>query len=402
MTSRARVLAAGVVLLSVTASARAGGIASPTCQGCHSGGASPTTSIEVTPATFSPGDTVTVRVTLRGAGAVGGLFLTTNGLGAFSTVSGQGTRLVNGDVVHSAPKPASSGAVTFDARWTAPATRGGVLFEAAALLANGDGRSGGDSGGNGVLSVAFGCAGTTFFRDFDGDGVGAASSGTRADCSLPSGYSAQGGDCDENDASVKPGQAEACNAKDDDCDGQVDEGLAAVTTWPDEDGDGFGAPGGAQASGCGGMKRATNDLDCDDAAATTHPGALETCNQRDDDCDAQVDDGARVRCGVGWCARFGVTCDPADCSPGPPFSERCNALDDDCDGVVDNGQLCGAGFVCARGRCYEDDAAPDAGTEADGGVDPPLKSAGGCQVAPGELCLALLAWAWRRRVSASR
>ncbi|MEW5738250.1 MAG: choice-of-anchor V domain-containing protein [Myxococcota bacterium] len=395
MTSAQRAAALCLVLASSVALARNGGIASPTCLGCHSGSGTPTTTLSVTPATFNPGDAVTVRVTLQGTGAVGGLFLTTNGVGAFTTLAGQGTRLVNGDVVHSAPKAASSGSVTFEVQWRAPSARGGVVFEAATLLGNGDGRSGGDSGSSGVLSVAFGCAGVTYFRDFDGDGVGAASSGTRVDCSAPAGYSAQDGDCDDNDARVKPGQSEACNAKDDDCDGQVDEGLAAVATWPDEDGDGYGESGGAPASGCGGMKRATNDTDCDDGDATIHPGAAETCNQRDDDCDGQVDDGARVRCGVGWCARYGVTCNPADCTPGPPFAERCNALDDDCDGVVDNGAPCGAGFVCVQGRCYEDGAAPDAGTEVDGGVEPPAK--GGCQTAPGWWSLAFLAWGLKRR-----
>lgn len=395
----ARALGAGVVLVAGVAIARSGGINSPTCMGCHSGSAAVTTTISVTPATFNPGDTVTVRVAIQGPGASGGLFLTTNGVGTLGTISGQSTRLINGDIVHSAPKAASSGTVTFDVRWTAPATRGGVVFQAATLSANGDGRSSGDSGSVGSLSTAFGCAGITYYRDFDGDGVGAASSGIAVDCTQPAGYSALDGDCDENDSHVKPGAPEACNGKDDDCNGQVDEGLAAVTTWPDDDGDGYGAVNGAPASGCGGARRATNNTDCYDLDATIHPGALETCNSRDDDCDGEVDEGAQVRCGTGWCARFGPTCNPADCTPGPPLLERCNALDDDCDGVVDNGQPCGAGSTCFEGKCYEDTAVPDAGAgDADAGVTPPTSGGGGCATVPGS-ALAVLAMllAARRR-----
>ena len=46
-------------------------------------------------------------------------------------------------------------------------------------------------------------------------------------------------DCDDADASIHPGAEESCNELDDDCDGEIDEGL--TTTWhPDADGDGFG------------------------------------------------------------------------------------------------------------------------------------------------------------------
>lgn len=395
-----RALACSMLLAAGVASARSGGINSPTCMGCHSGNAAVTTAVTVTPASFNPGDTVTVRVSIQGPGSTGGLFLTTNGVGTLAPISGQSTRLINGDIVHSSPRSASGGQVTFDVRWTAPATKGGVVFQAATLSANGDGRSSGDSGSNGSLSTAFGCAGVTYYRDFDGDGVGAASSGIAVDCTQPQGYSALDGDCDENDAHVKPGAPEACNGKDDDCNGQVDEGLAAVTTWPDEDGDGYGAVNGAPASGCGGTKRATNATDCYDRDATIHPGAAETCNGRDDDCDGEVDEGAQVRCGVGWCARYGPTCNPADCTPGPPLLERCNALDDDCDGEVDEGEPCGAGATCFQGQCYEDSAVPDAGsTDVDAGVTPPPPSGGGgCASVPGSGLVALLAMlAWRRR-----
>lgn len=105
--------------------ARSGGIAAGGCQGCH-GAASHTTSIDVSPATFMPGDTVTVTVTARGAGGNAGLYLTAT-RGTFVLV---GTRLLNGDVVQSTPKTTSGGQAAFQVRWTAPSGAGGAELTA--------------------------------------------------------------------------------------------------------------------------------------------------------------------------------------------------------------------------------------------------------------------------------
>ncbi len=55
----------------------------------------------------------------------------------------------------------------------------------------------------------------------------------------------------------------------------IDDGAFTVCTSADADGDGF--------SGCAG--------DCNDSIATTHPGAPETCDGLDNDCDGSIDDG---------------------------------------------------------------------------------------------------------------
>ena len=174
----------------------------------------------------------------------------------------------------------------------------------------------------------------------------------------------------------------------------MDEGLTSITTWPDADGDGYGWAQGAPMSGCAGGSRAQNSMDCDDANRSVNPGAMEICNQRDDDCDGQVDDGARVRCGQGWCERLGPTCAVADCVPGAPLIERCNALDDDCDGVVDDGELCGAGAACVSGKCVE--SATIDGGSADAGPTSPRGESTGCASAPGVL-IGLVLLALRRR-----
>lgn len=386
------------VLAALPAWARGGGIETQSCAGCHGTGSQQTT-ITLTPATFNPGESITVRVTITGSGAEGGLFLTANGVGTFATLSGQSTRLVNGNIVHSSPKASSGGAVTFDVRWTAPSSMGGVEFETATVLANNNGSSSGDQAGDARTSQAFGCAGVTYFRDIDGDGVGAAGSGTTRNCMVPLGYAATDGDCDDFDNRKAPGKPETCNGADDNCNMLVDEGLASTTTYPDADGDGYGAALGAPSSGCGGGGRAQNNQDCDDTNRSINPGAMEICNQRDDDCDGQTDEGARVRCGEGWCARLGPTCRIDDCMPGPPLVERCNALDDDCDGVADEGDLCGAGASCVAGQCVEGapvdagtSSAPDAGT-----TRPNPMGESTCASVPGVELMVLALWLGRRR-----
>ncbi len=83
-------------------------------------------------------------------------------------------------------------------------------------------------------------------------------------------------DCNDFDAQVNPALEEVCNAVDDDCDGQVDEGC-------DQDGDGYcGKP--ALAVGADFACRHW-ELDCDDANWAINPGAVEIINGLDDDCD---------------------------------------------------------------------------------------------------------------------
>jgi uncharacterized protein YrzB (UPF0473 family) len=71
--------------------------------------------------------------------------------------------------------------------------------------------------------------GQIWWKDSDGDGYTDGSS--TSSCFQPYGYvlSAQPGDCNDNNANVRPNATEVCNGIDDDCDGDVDEGLSELT-----------------------------------------------------------------------------------------------------------------------------------------------------------------------------
>lgn len=92
--------------------------------------------------------------------------------------------------------------------------------------------------------------------------------------------------------------------------------------------------------------------DCDDANRDVHPGAIESCNGLDDDCNGTADDPWRVglsidldqpcTVGIGGCASTGIwVCAPNGATvvcPAeslPPQTEACNGLDDNCDGETD-------------------------------------------------------------------
>jgi len=88
---------------------------------------------------------------------------------------------------------------------------------------------------------------STFYFDGDGDGYGVTTTAAMF-CTPPSGYVSMNGDCDDHVASVHPGATEVCNGVDDNCNGQIDEGVLHYY-YPDCDGDGF-APSSTPVSGC--------------------------------------------------------------------------------------------------------------------------------------------------------
>ena len=124
-------------------------------------------------------------------------------------------------------------------------------------------------------------------------------------------------DCDEQDPSVHPNAAEACNAVDDDCDGLIDDGF-------DIDGDLY--------TSCNG--------DCNDNNFNINPTATEVWNGLDDNCDLAIDNVNLVDADNDGYYSNPQNPATADCNDNnvavnPGAAEVVNGIDDNCNNVVD-------------------------------------------------------------------
>jgi hypothetical protein len=175
--------------------------------------------------------------------------------------------------------------------------------------------------------------------DADGDGY------TNATCG--------GTDCDDADAGINPGATETCNGVDDDCDGQIDEGVK-TTFYRDADGDAYGNADVTTQACNAPTGYVADNTDCNDADEAINPGATESCNGVDDDCDGQIDEGVKTTfyrdadsdsygnadvTTQACTAPTGYVADNTDCKDAdeainPGATESCNGVDDDCDGQI--------------------------------------------------------------------
>jgi Putative metal-binding motif len=186
----------------------------------------------------------------------------------------------------------------------------------------------------------------------------------------------------------KPTGNETCNGLDDDCDGQIDEGLPAETcNGLDDDCDG-------QTDETFNLQ--TDDLNCGscgNACPSTHRCDLGACKVRgelscsdgvDNDMDSQVDcadtDCNLLTCGTGCTCKNFIKAE-TDCT---------NSVDDDLDGPVDctdtdcNNVACGGGCLCSGGLRTETNCGDGLDNNGDGGTDCADISCRGftCQTAP--------------------
>lgn len=262
-----------------------------------------------------------------------------------------------------------------------------------------------------------GTAGTVFdvFADFcngstdaDGDGHSTIASG--------------GDDCDDSNAAIYPGATELCNGVDDNCDGNIDEGLAATLWYPDRDGDSYGDatggisscttvsgyildgtdcndadatayPGGTEVpydgidqdcdgsdwidvDGDGYASDVVGGSDCWDTNPDVHPGMQETVDGVDEDCNGRVDDTTTAYDddGDGYAEDAG-DCDDSTGNIGPGTAETVDGVDQDCDGRIDNGTVAydddGDGASENGGDCNDADATVGTGAVevAGNGID---------------------------------
>jgi len=130
---------------------------------------------------------------------------------------------------------------------------------------------------------------STFYADADGDGYGN-NDVTTVSCFVPIGYVSDNNDCNDGNGSVNPAATEVCNSSDDNCNGQVDEGIT-LTWYQDADGDGYGNNDVSTNAGCiAPIGYVSGNSDCNDANAAVHSGVTEICNGIDDDCNGATDD----------------------------------------------------------------------------------------------------------------
>ncbi len=242
---------------------------------------------------------------------------------------------------------------------------------------------------------ATGC--TAYYVDADKDGYGPTAGGSQCQCFAQGTYVASiGGDCNDANASVNPGQAEKCDNLDNNCNAAVDEGC-------DGDGDHWCNANMVVVGAVGTVTICVNGGgDCNDANALVYPGRPEICDNVDQNCNGTTDEGcdddkdsfcdatmAVVYAANNVCPlttnALTLDCNDTNANVNPNKAEICDGIDNNCNGTVDEGcdkdgdhycdlamQTVGNPPACiyGGGDCNDNNAAVNPGaTEICDGVD---------------------------------
>jgi len=196
----------------------------------------------------------------------------------------------------------------------------------------------------------------TWYGDADGDTYGGQQFVAES-CEAPQGYVDNADDCDDLDAATYPGAAEICDEADNNCDGDIDEGVQ-ITWYADTDNDGYGDSTATKEACTVPAGYVWDATDCDDTSATTNPASYEVCDGADNNCDGVTDEDSALDVetwyadndgdGYGDATTTDIACDQPsgyvtddnDCDDTsattyPGADEYCDSVDTDCDGTVD-------------------------------------------------------------------
>ena len=157
---------------------------------------------------------------------------------------------------------------------------------------------------------------------------------------------------------------EICDNLDNDCNGEIDDELPINVYYADSDGDGDGDPFIPNSSCLANAPTGyvTNANDCDDTNAAINTSAIEICDNIDNNCDTQVDEGlpqffyytdndgddfggntAPVSsCGATPPPGFSennLDCDDNNAAINPDAIEIVDGIDNNCDGSVGTSEV---------------------------------------------------------------
>jgi hypothetical protein len=151
-----------IVAATATAEANAAGIfgysgktQNRICTQCHGGGTFPDVSIEG-PLAVEVGALVTFRIVVKSNAPQNQRFAGFDvgvNAGTLSTITGQGTKLLGGDLTHAQKKMNSSGEAGWDFNWRAPTQPGAYDIFGSGNSVNNDGGQGGDNAVGTVITV---------------------------------------------------------------------------------------------------------------------------------------------------------------------------------------------------------------------------------------------------------
>ena len=183
-------------------------------------------------------------------------------------------------------------------------------------------------------------------------------------------------DC-EYQCSVTGG--EVCDGKDNDCDGDIDEDVL-ITYFEDKDADGFGLQNKTYEACDQPANYAKVFGDCDDNIGTNNPDADEICDNIDNNCDGQTDEGCacsfgdKIKCkSAGVCSDYELLCgldgfvpecDYSDIENYETIETICDGLNNDCDvdsegnSLVDEIASCCNPSISPQRACRNDPDCP--------------------------------------------